>query len=118
MPMSCGEGVGVGVGDGDGDGDGDGLPDGVGDGDGLIDGEGDGEGLVEGVGDGAMDGLGDALTRCRLSTASDPAHAALNAQKLASKISANARICGNRIDESPINRLVLEPAYTRISRGW
>lgn len=85
--MSCGDGVGVG------------LDDGVGDG--LV--EGVGDGLVEGVGegDGPIDGDGDALTMCLLSTASDPAHEALAAQKPTSSSSASARIRGDRIDDSP-----------------
>jgi hypothetical protein len=98
MPMSCGDGEGVG--DGEVDGVGDGLVEGVGDG--LV--EGVGDGLVEGVGDGdgPIDGDGDALTTCLLSTASDPAHEALAAQKPASNTSANARIRGDRIDDSPM----------------
>jgi hypothetical protein len=88
--MSCGDGVGVG----------DGVIDGVGDG--LVDGVGDG--LVDGVGDGPIDGDGDALTMCRLSTASDPAHEAFAAQKPTSKSSASARICGDRIEDSPLER--------------
>jgi hypothetical protein len=91
--MSCGEGEGVG--DGVVDGVGDGLVDGVGDG--LV--EGVGDGLVDGVGDGPIDGDGDALTKCRLSTASDPAHEAFAAQKPASTRNAMARNCGNRIYE-------------------
>src|ERR1022692_2632712 len=91
IPMSCGDGVG------------EGLDDGVGDG--LV--EGVGDGLVEGVGegDGPIDGDGDALTMCLLSTASDPEHEAFAAAREASKSTPMARSCANRIDHSPSRRL-------------